>query len=374
MHPPASTAAIRLRSLVLRDFRNFTAADLEFPPEGVVIVGDNGQGKTNLLEAIAYLGTLRSMRNARDRDLVRHGAAAMHVRGHVEDGTPRTIAIGVERSSGRKRITVDGVEFRRQVDALGVLPSVAWSPADVSLVCGGPAERRRYLDVMLALSSPGYVTSLRKYRAALERRNASVRDAMRRHRGEDAVHVWEPALAEHGAALIAARREWIAGHADEFSRLVEAIGERIPMSVSYECDVDGTDDVRANLAVRLERGRARDLVTGATGCGPHRDDLCIQLDGRDARTFASAGQQRTAAIVLRLLEARTLRRTGHGHPVLLLDDPFAELDMSRVACTLALLMQEDVGQVMLAVPREDEIPATFERLARWRVTGGAIST
>jgi DNA replication and repair protein RecF len=375
MHPLAPPSAIRLDSLVLRDFRNVASADLEFPPDGVVIVGDNGQGKTNLLEAVAYLGALRSIRNARDRDLVRHGAVAMHVRGTIDEGgVPRTIAVGIERTSGRKRITLDGVEVKRQVDALGVLPSVAWSPADVALVNGGPAERRRYLDVMLALSSRSYIVALRRYRAALERRNASLRDAARRGRGEAAIHVWEPALAEHGAALITARREWVSAHAGEFARLVAAIGERAPMSMCHAGDVDDESDVAGALARLLERGRQRDLATGTTGAGPHRDDLCVQLDGRDARTFASAGQQRTAAIALRLLEARTLRGAGRGHPVLLLDDPFAELDTTRAARTLALLTEEDVGQVILAVPREEEIPPTFEALTRWRVAAGEVAT
>jgi DNA replication and repair protein RecF len=163
-------------------------------------------------------------------------------------------------------------------------------------------------------------------------------------------------------------------HAPEFARLVAGIGERTPMAMSLSSDVTGDDDIAGELARLLERGRPRDLVTGTTGAGPHRDDLCIQLDGRDARTFASAGQQRTAAIALRLLEARTLRSAGRGHPVLLLDDPFAELDMTRVTRTLELLTQEDVGQVILAVPRDDEIPATFEALARWRISAGEIRT
>jgi DNA replication and repair protein RecF len=374
MNPAATPVSTRLTSLTVRDYRNIAHADLGFPPEGVVIIGDNGQGKTNILESIAYLGTLRSFRNARDRDLVRHGAVAMHVRGGIDDDAPHTIAIGVERTSGKKRITVDGVEVRRQIDALGALPSVAWSPADVALVTGGPAERRRYLDVMLSLSSRTYVAALRHYRAALERRNAAIRDATRRGRGEDATHVWEPALAEHGAALINARREWVAANAHEFGRLAAAIGEQSVMSITLDCDVADVTDTATRLAQMLERGRQRDLALGATTTGPHRDDLCIQLDGRDARAFASAGQQRTAAIALRLLEARTLRAAGSGHPVLLLDDPFAELDMNRVTRTLALLTEEDVGQVVLAVPREDEIPETFGALARWRITAGEIAT
>jgi DNA replication and repair protein RecF len=365
---------VRLVTLAVREFRNMAHADLAFPPAGVVVVGDNGQGKTNLLEAIAYLGTLRSVRNARDRDLVRHGAAASHLRGCVDGATTRAIGIGIERVSGRKRISIDGVAIPRQVDALGVLPSVSWAPSDVTLVAGGPAERRRYLDVMLALSSRAYVTALRRYRAALERRNATLREVIRRGRGQGAVASWEPALAEHGAALVHARRAWVEEHRAEFARLCAEIGERATALLEYEGDAANASDPAETITTLLRRERAHDVQRGVTSVGPHRDDLGITLDARDARTFGSAGQQRTAAIALRLLEARTLRADGRGHPVLLLDDPFAELDATRIERTLALLGHEDLGQVMLAVPREDGIPAEFARLARWRMRGGEVAT
>jgi DNA replication and repair protein RecF len=306
---------------------------------------------------------------------VRHGSATAFLRGSVDDDTPREIAIGIDRASGRKKISLDGVEVTRQIDALGVLPSVSWSPADVALVSGSPGERRRYLDVMLSLSSRSYVSALRRYRAALDRRNATIRDILRRGAGAGSVSSWEPALAEHGATLVVARREWAATHAPEFARLCAAVGEHSIASLEYESDARDTADPAAHIAGMLERERTRDMQRGTTGAGPHRDDLRISLDGRDARTFGSAGQQRTAAIALRLLEARTLRASSGGrHPVLLLDDPFAELDMTRTMRTLALLVGEDVGQVVLAVPRDGEIPAQFSALARWRVRSGDIAT
>jgi DNA replication and repair protein RecF len=368
----APAAALHLASLVVRDFRNIERADLAFPSAGVVIIGDNGHGKTNLIEAIAYLGTLRSLRNARDRELVRHDAPAMHLRATIDEGTPRDIAIGIERTSGRKKISIDGVEIPRQVDALGVLPSVSWSPADVALVSGGPSERRRYLDVMLALSSRPYLGALRQYRAALERRNATLRGIIRRGRDDASVASWEPALAQYGAVLIAARQAWVHEHTAEFARLCGAIGEAGRAELAYTSDVDATGDPASAIAELLERNRPRDTFRGTTSIGPHRDDLTITLDEHDARTFGSAGQQRTGAIALRLLEARTLRAGGRGQPVLLLDDPFAELDATRTSRTLALLAAEEPGQVVLAVPREDEIPARFERLARWRVRNGVV--
>lgn len=363
----------RLAELTARDFRNFAELALSVPRAGAVLVGDNGQGKSNLLEAVGYLGTLRSIRNARDRDVVRHGATTAHLRATVAGPAARELSIGIERSSGRKKIVADGVDVARQLDVLGTLTSVSWSPSDVALVAGGPGERRRYLDVMLSLGSRSYIHALRRYRAALERRNATLR-ASARHRGAaHAVAAWEPALAESGGALVHARREWVDAHAVEFARVCAAIGERAEASVEYGGDAVAATDPVAALAKSLEQNRAADLVRGATSVGPHRDDLAIQLDGRDARAFGSAGQQRSAAIALRLLEARTLRGNDAGHPVLLLDDPFAELDARRTSCTLEVLADELVGQVLLAVPRAADIPAHFQGLARLRVCAGTVS-
>lgn len=366
---PASHS-VHLARLSLRDFRNIAGAELDIPPDGAVVVGDNGHGKTNLLEAMAYVGTLRSIRNARDRDLVRHDAVAFSLHATVAGGDARDVVIGVERTTGRKKVSLDGVVATRQVDALGTLPAVAWSPADVALVAGGPGDRRRYLDIMLALSSRPYLNALRLYRATLERRNATIRTAQRTGRGSDAMAAWEPALAEHGAVLVAARRDWITSRAAEFARLCAAMGEPGTALIRYDSDAG---DLRETLAETLRRERDRDLQRGMTCVGPHRDDMTIAIDGRDARTFGSAGQQRTAAIALRLLEARTLRAENGSHPVLVLDDPFAELDATRTERALALFVSEEPGQVVLAVPRADQIPAEFQGLARWRVANGVVS-
>src|ERR1019366_7764176 len=193
---------------------------------------DNGQGKTNFLEAIAYLELLRSMRGVRDRDLVRFGAGAFHI-AVVSTGTAvQRVGAGVERT-GLKRVTLDGVEVPRLTDALGALPSVCFSPADIALISGAPAERRRYLDIALALSSARYLAALRHYRAALVRRNAALRSAARPGQGvrHSSIAAWESALAEHGAVLVEERRTWIAEGAAEFARLCAEIGERAPMRI-----------------------------------------------------------------------------------------------------------------------------------------------
>ncbi len=369
-----------LDTLTVREFRNLAALDLSIDAAGLAIVGDNGHGKTNLLEAVAYLRLLRSWRGARDADVVRFGAAGFHVRATLRaPARVHSAAVGFERASKKKRALLDGVEQPRLADALGALPSVCFSPADLALVAEGPGERRRFLDVALALTSSSYLQSLQTYRAALARRNATLRELQRAGRtGAEAaarVAVWEPALAEHGAQLVIARRTWAALHADPFAQLCAAIGESQPVSLAYEGDAGESDaeHVAESLRGQLESQRAQEMRRGSTLVGPHRDELQLLLGGRELRTFGSAGQQRTAAIALRMRESATVRGVLGAPPLLLLDDPFAELDTHRSAAILELLAAEGVGQVLLAVPRTEDIPAAFTRLPRRTMREGTLS-
>ncbi|HEU4563126.1 MAG TPA: DNA replication and repair protein RecF [Gemmatimonadaceae bacterium] len=375
-----------LRRLRIRDFRNLAAVELEPSPEGLALVGDNGQGKTNFLEAVYYLQLLRSFRGARDQELVRFGAPGFHLSAALEGTRAREVAVGFERgpaargAGGRKRVRLDGAEPPRLSDALGAVPAVIFSPQDAVLISGAPSERRRFLDVSLALSSRPYLAALQQYRGALARRNAALREvAQAGGGGSDApVSIWEPALARAGAALWRARLDWTAAHAAHFSELCAAIGEQQPMRIRYVSAVHLEGDLEGVLREALERRRALDIKRGVTHAGPHRDDLAITLEGaegtaRELRTYGSAGQQRTAAIALRLLEAATLRAASHREPLVLLDDPFAELDARRAGRILELLNAEGRGQTLLAVPRAGDIPPGLTRLERWRVEGGVLA-
>lgn len=371
--------------LVARDYRNFAQLDLAVPASGLVIIGENGHGKTNLLEAVAYLALLRSFRGARDADVIRFGAPAFHVRASLAAPSAwHTVSAGFERSTRRKRAMLDGVEQPRLTNALGALPSVTFSPADVALVAGGPAERRRYLDVMLALSQPAYLQALQQYRAALLRRNAALKAAQKAGgRGDQAarVSVWEPALAEYGGFVVAARQAFVRAQSERYVQLCTAIGERQPALLRYQ-SVGGDNSEALStsataqgeaLTAALMQQRGTELRRGMTLVGPHRDDLLLQLGGRDLRTFGSAGQQRSAAIALRLLELATLREAIGSAPLLLLDDPFAELDLGRAARVLHLLEDAGATQVLLAVPRVEDIPEAFTRLARCTMRDGLLT-
>ncbi|MBX3174703.1 MAG: DNA replication and repair protein RecF [Gemmatimonadaceae bacterium] len=367
--------AARLASLAISDFRNIAGAELQLPADGIALVGENGQGKTNAVEAIAYFRLLRSMRGARDRDLIRFGAPAFHLAAEFTNVPALRASVGVDRA-GRKKVTLDGAEPEKLTDALDALPSVSFEPRDVDLIAGAPAERRRYLDITLALTSASYLTALRRYRAALLRRNAALREATKRGAAREAVAAvaaWEPALAEAGATLVQQRRAWAAGHAEHFATLCEAIGETAPATLHYAGTAAESWDPRAELAALLERQREHDIRRGLTQAGPHRDDLSLLLDAHDLRQVGSAGQQRTAAIVLRMLESATHREATGVIPLLLLDDPFAELDRRRTARILALLEEQGVGQCVICVPREDEIPARFTKLERWSVRAGSFA-
>ncbi len=363
-----------LHHIAVRDFRNLRRVELTAPAEGLVLVGENGQGKTNLLEAIYYLRLLRSFRGARDAELVTFGEAGFHLSAEVHGGRARDVAAGFERVGRRKKVALDGAEVPRLADALGAFPAVIFTPQDAALISGAPLLRRRFLDVTLALTSRRYLVALQRYRAALARRNAAMREAASPASLDARVSVWEPALADEGAVLWRARREWIESHAERYGELCSAIGEHAPARMRYVSHLEPAgDDVAGALRDALERRRTADIKRGLTQVGPHRDDIELTLGDHDLRSYGSAGQQRTAAIALRLLEAATLRASEGTEPVVLLDDPFAELDTRRAGRILELLNDEGRGQTVLAVPRETDIPEGLTRLERWRVREGAIA-
>jgi DNA replication and repair protein RecF len=361
-----------LRHAAIRDFRNLESVDLDFPEAGLAVIGENGQGKTNLLEAIYYLQVLRSVRGSRDQDAVRFGVRGFHIALEIDTDGRHELGVGFDTAGKRKRVTRDGIMFSRMSDAFGALPSVMFSPRDIQLIAGSPGERRRYLDLVLALTSRRYLNALQHYRAALLQRNASLRDAARQSSREEAVIAWEPALAQSGAIIACERAMWVTSHSEEFARICVAIGEEGEPRMSYHSSLAQEGDARELLAAALERQRDHDIRRGMTHAGPHRDDLQLTLGGKELRAFGSAGQQRTAAIGLRILEAATLRAACGLEPMLLLDDPFAELDVRRSARILELLANTGLGQTILAVPRDADIPPELVRLECAHIQSGNI--
>jgi DNA replication and repair protein RecF len=258
---------VQLQTLAIRDFRNLERLELRFPSSGVVVVGDNGQGKSNLLEAIYYLHLLRSVRGARDVDVVRFGAPGFHLAATSTGGAHRELNAGFVRQGRRKRVKLEGVEPQRLSDALGALPCVLFSPADVELIAGAPSARRRYLDILLALSSRPYLFALQRYRHALAQRNAALRDAVRSagSKAEQRIAVWEQPLAEHGAVLWLERVTWADRIESRFAEMVASIGEQTPVSLRHASALEPASralpDVASALARGLEERRAARTAT-----------------------------------------------------------------------------------------------------------------
>ncbi|CAN5647305.1 DNA replication/repair protein RecF [soil metagenome] len=384
----AARTALVCRKIQLRQFRNFAGLELSFPTSGAAIIGDNGAGKTNLLEAVHYLEIFRSFRGASDEQLVRFGAEAFHIRGEFEDdATSRTVEItaAYEPRTRRKRVTVDGVEADRLGDTIGRLGTVVFSPSDVSIVAGAPGERRRYLDIVLSLNVRGYLDALQRYRQVLRQRNAMLRDG----HGGGALVAWDAALVEHGAVVIGARAAWVRDHAQRYADAYRVIGGGAEAEMAYDPDVSLGDDtsrtgIEAAFAARLERVAQRERERGISLAGPHRDDLSLVMQtadgGVDLRQFGSGGQMRTGAIALRMIEAETVRQARGFQPLLLLDDVFAELDAGRSRRILALFHEERHGQVILTAPKESDVlhevgeDALVAPLARWRIAAAQVTT
>lgn len=358
-------AALACRTLRLRDYRNFQTLDLEIPASGIAVIGDNGSGKTNLLESIYYLEIFRSFRGSADEQLVRGGEAAFHVGAWFEDGGTGTrveVAAGYELRTRTKRVTVDGVEPDRIGDAIGRARAVIFSPSDLAMVTGGPAERRRFLDIVLSVNVTGYLGALQMYRQALRQRNALLR------KGAAAAHIgaFDPPFIEAGARIVSERARWIDRHAAGFARRYAAVGDGAQASIAYRpglrIEPDAALDAgraRVVLEQEIERVADRERDRGMTVIGPHRDDMAIAMamDGREVelRDFGSGGQLRTAAIALRLIEAESVRHARGSAPIVLLDDVFAELDAGRSVRLLETLEAEGHGQVILTAPKESDV-------------------
>ena len=356
---------MELSGLTVRNFRNLASLDLELPPGGVVILGDNGQGKTNLLEAIYYLVLFRSLRGAKDRELVRFGEEGFFVGGQT--GGVK-VGAGYELASRRKKVTTDGTAVTRLSDAVGKVLAVPFAPVDRAIVAGPANGRRRYLDVLLSLAAPGYLSRLTEFRAALKQRNA----ALRRGRGDEA-QAFDGPMADAGARVLEARTAWVERWSARFGALTAALGERAEVRIRYRTQRPPTADPKMQMLDLLASHLDRDVRRGVTTVGPHRDDVELSLDGREVRVYGSAGQQRTAAIALRLVEAETLKAAGGTPPIALYDDVFAELDEDRQARLLQLIHESLPGQAIVAAPRESEVPASLLDRPRWRVKGGRIA-
>ena len=330
---------MRLRRLWVQEFRNLTASELVPAPGLTVLVGANGEGKTNLLEAVAYLATLSSFRGAPGEALVAQGAERAIVRAELDSDQPgRSAMTTVEaelRPHGRDRVLIDRQKLRRAADLAGTVRVTVFSPDDLALVKDGPAHRRRYLDDLLAAGSPRLAAVGHDLDRVLRQRSTLLRQAGGRLSAEVAstLDVWDAKLSELGERLGRARARLV----DQLEPAVTKGYDQVALAsarvtLSYEAPWR-----TQGLAAALAAARGTDVRRGVSTVGPHRDEVVFTIAGLPARTHASQGEQRSLALALRLAGHELLAATTGGPPLLLLDDVFSELDADRSAALLTHL-------------------------------------
>jgi DNA replication and repair protein RecF len=371
-----------VRRVELTDFRSYERVAVDLDPGVSVLVGQNGMGKTNLIEALGYVATLDSHRVATDAPLVRAGATSAVIRcAVVHDG--RELLVELEIVPGRaNRARLNRSPARRPREVLGALRMVLFAPEDLELVRGDPAARRRYLDDLLVARQPRYAGVRADYDRVIKQRNALLRTAYLTRkvggtRGQDlsTLAVWDQHLAHHGAELLAGRLELVAALGPHLTKAYDAVAAgRAAASIVYATSLGDalTPDrpaLQEALLARLQERRTAEIERGVTLVGPHRDDLTLALGDLPAKGYASHGESWSFALALRLAAYDLLRSDGI-EPVLVLDDVFAELDAGRRDRLAALVA--DAGQLLVTCAVPEDVPPSL-RGARFDVTLGSVT-
>ncbi|GAA3226844.1 DNA replication/repair protein RecF [Streptomyces thermocoprophilus] len=365
--------------LSLADFRSYAWVEVPLDPGVTAFVGPNGQGKTNLVEAVGYLATLGSHRVASDAPLVRMGADRAVIRAQVRQGERQQL-IELELNPGKaNRARVNRSSQVRPRDVLGIVRTVLFAPEDLALVKGDPGERRRFLDELITARSPRMAGVRSDYERVLKQRNTLLKSAAlaRRHGGRtmdlSTLDVWDQHLARAGAELLAQRLDLIAALqplADKaYEQLAPGGG---PVALEYKPSAPGEGHTREELYGQLMGAlaevRKQEIERGVTLAGPHRDDLVLKLGQLPAKGYASHGESWSYALALRLASYDLLRAEGN-EPVLVLDDVFAELDARRRERLAELVAPGE--QVLVTAAVDDDVPHVLAG-ARYAVSGGTV--
>lgn len=344
-----------IEELSLENYRSFKKGHFSFTSNRTVICGENGKGKSNLLESIYFFAVAKSNRSSPERDVVRNGENYFQIQAGLTRGSHAfKVRIYYDQQTG-KRIFLDGAPLSRLSDLLGTFNAVLFSPEDVDLVLRFPHERRRMLDMLASQASVSYLADLQTYQRALTQRNRILKNGLSSASAEGQLFPWDQQLAEAGARLVRFRREAVRAvgpQAGEFYASFSPHGE--DLRVRYESPL-GEGEVGligTSLLRLLAVARDREMRLGHTTVGPHKDQLLFEIAGRDIQRHASKGQMKCVLLSWKLAEAGFLQGLSKEMPVLLLDDIFSEIDANRSACLLDLL--PGFGQVILTTARDPD--------------------
>lgn len=314
-----------IKSLELMNFRNYEFLDLKFSEGTNILYGDNAQGKTNVLEAIYLSATTKSHKGSKDKDIVGFDKEEAHIRTYLaKEGIEYKIDMHLRKNKS-KGVAVDGQKLKKAADLLGLLNIVFFSPEDLSIIKNGPAERRRFVDMELCQLDNFYLYNLNHYNKIVNQRNKLLKDMYFNPQLKDTLNIWDSQLVSFGSKIIERRRMFVG----QLNEIIYGIhkklsGDREELIIKYEPDVEIDD-----FETILKKNQEKDIKLKQTSVGPHRDDFSFMTGNIDIRKFGSQGQQRTAALSLKLSEIEIVKKITKDTPVLLLDDVLSELDSNR---------------------------------------------
>lgn len=356
-----------IKSMSLQNYRNYKTLCLDFDPNTNIFYGDNAQGKTNILEAVYVSGTTKSHRSSKDRELICFSEEEAHICTLMErKGIEHKIDMHL-RKNRSKGIAIDGIPIKKASELFGIIHFVFFSPEDLSMVKNGPSERRRFLDMELCQLDKIYLHHLSSYNKIVLQRNRLLKEIMFRSDYKEVLDVFDMQLVQYGMQIIRRRRHFT----EELNQIMGQIHEQLTgdqeqMILEYEANTD-----EDSFASALKKNREKDLKQKTTTTGPHRDDLSFVVNGIDIRKFGSQGQQRTAALSLKLSEIELVKRVTEDTPVLLLDDVLSELDSNRQNCLLNSI--QNVQTMLTCTGLDELINNRFSINKVYRVVDGTVT-
>lgn len=355
-----------IKSIELSDYRNYTSLQLDFDRGTNILFGDNAQGKTNILEAIYVAATTKSHKGSHDSDIVRFGCDEAHIRTYLEKDNLETRVDMHLRKSKSKGIAIDGQKIKKAADLMGLCNVVFFSPEDLNIIKNGPAYRRRFVDMELCQLDSFYLYNLNNYNKIVNQRNQLLKDLYFNPQLKETLPIWDDQLVSYGNKLIERRRLFV----DQLNDIIYNIhkklsGDREEIKIIYEPDID-----EDNFLKKLSDNQARDIKSKMTSVGPHRDDFGFIVGDIDIRKFGSQGQQRTAALSLKLSEIEIVKNINHDAPILLLDDVLSELDSNRQRFLLDSI--GDIQTIITCTGLEEFVNDRFTINRVYKVSNGVV--
>ena len=355
-----------IKSIELADYRNYDFLEMSFCNGTNILYGDNAQGKTNILEAIYVAATTKSHKGSKDGEIINFDKEEAHIRTYIEKEGIETRVDMHLRKNKSKGIAIDGQRIKKAADLLGLCNVVFFSPEDLSIIKNGPSERRRFVDMELCQLDNFYLYNLNNYNKIVNQRNKLLKDMYNNPSLKETLNIWDMQLVSYGSKIIERRKIFV----DQLNEIIFDIhkklsGDKEEIKIIYNNDVEIED-----FEYKMKSSQDKDIRTKMTNVGPHRDDFTFMVGDIDIRKYGSQGQQRTAALSLKLSEIELVKRITKDTPILLLDDVLSELDSNRQNYLLNSI--GDIQTIITCTGLEEFVNNRFEINKVYKVTNGKI--